>query len=119
MSHGPGGKYLAQALWVVQHHPESRYAALTSSAGTVDAKLTEPDYALLKSAWEQAMIDQADNGKVLYNAGLFFARQDPVRAVHLLEQARQLDSENGAILKTEATVYAKAFLGSQSSPMKP
>jgi len=119
MSHGPGGKYLAQALWVVQHHPESRYAGLTSSAGTVDGKLTEPDYALLKSAWEQAMIDQADNGKMLYNAGLFFARQDPVRAVHVLEQARQLDSENGAILKTEATVYAKAFLGSQSSPMKP
>jgi hypothetical protein len=105
-AHGPQDKCFQQALWVVQHHPESSYAAITASAG---AAWAGPDYALLKSAWEQSVIDQADSGKVLYHAGMFFARQDPVRAVHLFEQARQLETENQEILRAEGGLYAMAF----------
>ncbi len=79
-------------------------------------QLPPADYQLIKSAWEQALVDQADNRKVLYNAGLFFTRQDPVRAVHLLEQARQLETENPSLLRAEADVYARAFGSPPSSP---
>lgn len=115
-AHGPEDKYFQQALWVVQHHPESSYAALSARAGTA---LAEADYALLKSAWEQALIDQADSGKVLFNAGLFFSPQDPVRAAHLLEQARQLEPQNQAILTIEAQLFASAFTKASSAHMKP
>ncbi|MFL6448278.1 MAG: hypothetical protein ACJ746_11395 [Bryobacteraceae bacterium] len=105
-AHGPEDKYFQQALWVVQHHPESSYAALSARAGTA---LAEADFALLKAAWEQALIDQADSGKVLYNAGLFFRAQDPVRTAHLLEQARQLEPENPAVLTMEAQLFATVY----------
>ncbi len=108
-NHGPVEEFFGQALWIVQHHPESSYAVLAANSRPVAEAFTDPDYALLKSAWEQALIDQADNGKVRYHAGLFFTLKDPIRAVDEFERARQLDPENRAILQSESSLYARAF----------
>lgn len=106
---GPSDNYFQQALWIVQHHPESPAATVRPSRTSFKAGLTEADYSLLKAAWEQAIIDQADSAKVLYNSGIFFTQREPLRAAHLLEQARQLDPDNIAIWRTEASLYAAAF----------
>jgi len=118
-THGPVEKYFPQALWIVQHHPESPYAPLSWAGSSGSVRLPDTDFALIKAAWEQALVDQADNGKVLYNAGIFFSELDPVRAVHLLEQARQLEPENQAYLLAESGMYTRTFAQPPSSVALP
>src|SRR5262249_36851606 len=110
-SHRLSEKYVPQALWLVQHHPEAPIAStFTSGMAPAGGPIYTPaDYVLIKAAWEQALIDHADSGAVIYHAGLFFRKPDGVRALRLMEQARQLEPENVAILRSEAQIYQVAF----------
>lgn len=107
---GPAEKYVQQSLWMIEHHPEAEAAAGIAQPPRSGRETISPaDYALIKAAWEQALIDHADSGMVLYHAGLFVARQEPLRAAHLLEQARQLLTENFDVLTAESNIFAAAF----------
>ncbi len=105
-----------QRLWVIEHHPESQMAMVLLPSETSDAE----QYEQMKAAWEGVLAKRPDSATVLCHAGMFFALDDPLRAMALYGEANRLSlpgsPEEKAILRATALLYMAAVVENLTDP---
>jgi hypothetical protein len=82
-------KFLAQALWWLEHHPDS--FATSQATRFWASRQSDPDAARIRAAWLAAERRHSKDASVVAGAGEFLAPSDPVFASELLRRAVQLD----------------------------
>jgi hypothetical protein len=88
-SRGWRAKLMAQAMWWLDHHPDSSVAWLSTRWWST--RSNDPDTANLRSAWLQAEHRHPSNPRVVAGAGLFIEGSDPDLAMQLWRRAVRLD----------------------------
>ena len=78
-------------LWIINNHPESPDTMMMVFPRPGQNNSQE-DHERIQAAWEQALTAHPDSPDVLYHAGVFIERSDPVRGLTLLRQAQALAS---------------------------
>ncbi len=98
--------YARHVLWLIENHPDFRaideYGRLVPQGGRLN---TPGEYEQAKAAWEAQLAGPHTSGGLLLHAANFLESSDPQRALDLLEEARNLDTEKRLYLAGEAEIY--------------
>jgi TonB family protein len=98
--------FTAHLLWMIDHHPESPYAAMRFYSRSPNE--------LTSQAWDKALAKYPNSPQVLFNAALFIERGNPKRALDLFARAASLTPAD-SVAQTGysdaiSSVYAEAVL---------
>lgn len=96
-------------VWVVKNHPESKLAGspVVRIAPVSDTLSTRSDYERVRTLWLTNVEKYRSKASVLVNAGLFFEREEPVRAGELFKRAWTLEPDNGFIRAALINFYSR------------
>jgi tetratricopeptide (TPR) repeat protein len=109
ITHLPSDDRYEHLLWMLNHHPEwdGFYLPYDTFASPFSGSRWGR-YDELRQSWLRALDRTPRSAIVLYNAGMFFAIQEPERATTLLKEALQIDPDEPRFRSGLGMVYGLA-----------
>ena len=102
-------KRAQQALWLIQHHPDSELLHSPVSR-FAKGELSTVVYQRAAVLWDAAAKARPRDAAVQWNAANFFEELDPVLSLHYLEATASADPNHPFALRPLAHLYAIAIL---------
>ncbi len=96
-------------VWVVKNRPESKLAGspVVRITPVSNSLSTRSDYERVRTLWLANVEEYPSKASVLVNAGLFFEREEPVRAAELFKRAWALEADNGFTRSALTNFYSR------------
>ena len=102
-------KRARQALWLIEHHPESELLHSFVS-GFSPGELAPTEYRRAVALWDAAAHAKPGDAAVEWNAASFFQDLDPGLHLHYLEATAAADPNHPFALRPLADLYALSIL---------